>query len=358
MRFLLEQNKLKLFDDNLKEDVWDIDGNYNPSQDSRYKRLLRTPINKLSRDDIKYLFTIHFTRYSDGYNSNGSEHTYWYLGRYKDFDEALNANEYSHGDDFDKTYVHFSKLSFPLKVYRALRDKEDVPSGKSNSLSWTTDINIYKKSNSLFRHCNKIVEAKITADMIQNEYTIVNYVLYSANPSYGRYPESEITLKPRYKTDRLQNLTFINKCDINESVSNTITLYHNTPYKNIDSILRDGLLVNKSRSEEDSSFQATWTSTKPIKGYGDVVLTLEIPVDKFDLEKVNDTEYLLYNNIAPKYITHINYPLDNNHLIMSDNLTYYINKYGKNKVKQILFKNYNKEMGLDTIKNLTKELSW
>lgn len=209
-------NKEPSNSNNINESVYDKDGEYNPSQDSRYKRLLRTPINKLTRDDIKYLFTIHFTRFNGGYNSNGTEHTYWYLGYHNnDFDTALEDSERDHGEEFDKTYEHFSKLNFPLKVYRALRDDEDAPQGKL-SMSWTTDINLYKNERSQFKNCTKIVEAEITADMIQNEYTIVNYVLYSANPSrrYNLYPESEITLKPRYKTSSLNNLHFIDKCDI------------------------------------------------------------------------------------------------------------------------------------------------
>lgn len=203
--------------ESLTEDVYDKDGNYNPDQDSRYKRLLRTPINKLTRDDIAYLYTIHFTKYSDGYNDNGTQHTYWYAK--KDFNELLDDMEEQHGDDFDRTYLFTSNLSFPLTVYRAIRasekDKNSI-SGKDGSLSWTTDINLYKKDNSIFRHATDIVSAKITPDMIQNEWTVVNYVLYSANPSYGRYAESEITLKPRFKVDKLQDLKFINKDDISE----------------------------------------------------------------------------------------------------------------------------------------------
>lgn len=203
--------------ESLTEDVYDKEGYYNPDQDSRYKRLLRTPINKLTRDDIAYLYTIHFTKYSDGYNDNGTQHTYWYAK--KDFNELLDDMEEQHGDDFDRTYLFTSNLSFPLTVYRAIRasekDKNSI-SGKDGSLSWTTDINLYKKDNSIFRHATDIVSAKITPDMIQNEWTVVNYVLYSANPSYGRYAESEITLKPRFKMDKLQDLKFINKDDISE----------------------------------------------------------------------------------------------------------------------------------------------
>ena len=207
--------------ESLTEDVYDKDGYYNPDQDSRYKRLLHTPINKLTRDDIAYLFTIHFTKYSDGYNDNGTQHTYWYAR--DEFGKLLEEQEEIHGDDFDRTYLFISNLSFPLTVYRAIRTDEknkNSISGKDGSLSWTTDINIYKKDNSMFKNATDIVSAQITPDMIQNEWTVVNYVLYSDRPSYGRYAESEITLKPRFKMDKLQNLKFIDKNEINERFVN------------------------------------------------------------------------------------------------------------------------------------------
>lgn len=72
----------------------------------------------------------------------------------------------------------------------------------------------------MFKNATDIVSAQITPDMIQNEWTVVNYVLYSAKPSYGRYAESEITLKPRFKMDKLQNLKFIDKNEINERLVN------------------------------------------------------------------------------------------------------------------------------------------
>ena len=140
-----------------------------------------------------------------------------------------------------------------------------------------------------------------------------------------------------------------------ESTGN-IKLYHNTSYKNLVDILKYGLLVSKSRSEEKSNFKATWASITPIKGYGDVMLTLEIPND-IDMEKVNDNEYVIYEDISPKYITHITYPLNNLHTITNDNLSDYIRKYGKDKVKEVLIKTYNKEIGLDRVLELAKELN-
>ena len=140
---------------------------------------------------------------------------------------------------------------------------------------------------------------------------------------------------------------------IMESTSN-IVLYHNTSYKNLDDILKYGLLVNKSRSEEKSNFRATWASITPIKGYGDVMLTLEIP-NNIDMEKVNDNEYVIYEDIPPKYITHITYPLNNLHTITNIWAAKKMaEKYGKDKVREVLRKTYNKEIGLDKVLELAK----
>ena len=202
---------------NIDHLVYDKDGYYNPTP--LLGRLLDKPINKLTKDEITYLYIIHMSKMSNGYYSNGKPSIYWYLGNYDyDFNKAVEIVKEEKGDEINKAYEHFSRLQFPLKVYRALRKNEDTPSGKEHSLSWTTDINIYKKDNSIFKNCDKIVEAEITADMIQNEWTIVNYIFYSAKPSYDRYAESEITLKPRYKVDKLKNLQLINKCNVNEKL--------------------------------------------------------------------------------------------------------------------------------------------
>lgn len=204
---ILTESELKsLIRDIVSESVYTADGDYNPDKDSRYRRLLRIPINRLTADDIAYIFTIHNTKTSWG----------WYID--ESFEDRLERNIELHGDDFEEAAAFFGSLSFPLKVYRALRDSESVESlsGKTQSLSWTTDINIYLDDRSQFKNCDRIVEAEITPDMIQNEWTVCNYVYYSSS-GRGRgtvakyYPESEITLKPRFKTAALQNLRYIDK---------------------------------------------------------------------------------------------------------------------------------------------------
>lgn len=182
---------------------------FDPSRDGKYRYLLRKPINRLTKDEMLYLYAIHFTRTSWGY--------YYDQSKYTDFDEYVRRFKSRNTDfELDDAHEFFSGLEFPLKIYRALRDDEDIDTmcGKKSSLSWTTDINLYKSSNSQFKNCTRIVEAEITADMVQNEWTIVNYCRYSAKNRSGMtktYPENEITLKPRYKNTRLINLKYIDK---------------------------------------------------------------------------------------------------------------------------------------------------
>lgn len=184
---------------------------YNPSKDGRYKALLRKPINKLSKDDMLYLYAIHFTRTSSG----------WYISC--DFDDLL--KKYGNGRTdwgLDDAHAFFSNIRFPLKIYRALRKGEMIDDicGKTQSLSWTTDPKIYFEDTSLFKHCDTIVEAEIDSDVIQNEWTVVNYVLYSSSRYMERknYPESEISLKPRFKRESLKNLKYLDKSELKRNI--------------------------------------------------------------------------------------------------------------------------------------------
>lgn len=186
---------------------------FDPTKDSKYKYLLRKPINKLTQDEMLYLYAIHFTKMGRRYYIPNNMEFDDYVQRFKNDGEGTY-------DCLNDARVFFSKLKFPLKVYRAIRDSENLNniSGKQLSLSWTVDMNLYKADNSQFKHCTKIVQAEITADMVQNEWSIVNYVIYSSEHRYNRsgkyYPENEITLKPRYKNAKLMNLKFIDKNDL------------------------------------------------------------------------------------------------------------------------------------------------
>lgn len=207
------------FEEFINESVWYRDeyGDeyFDPSKDGRYKYLLKKPINKLTKNEMLYLYAIHFTKTSNGY--------YYDYSKYENFEDYVNSFLKDRTDfELDDAFDFFSKLKFPLKLYRALRDDETIEniSGKKSSLSWTTDLDIYKNDLSKFKNCTKIVEAEITPDMIQNEWTIVNYTLYSSKTRLNSkenidgYPENEITLKPRFKNLKLMNLKYIDKNNI------------------------------------------------------------------------------------------------------------------------------------------------
>lgn len=170
-----------------------------PIKSSLCKRLNNKPINTLTLEDIVVLFAMYWSDYMKEY----------YDG---DFIKQLeNAWDY-HEDDFKSCYDWVHSFTFPLTIYRAVTDSQELTqdiSGKSRAISWTTDFNLYSASNSLFKHVEHIYSAEIDASLISNINTIHNYVFYSSRPDYGYYPEYEVTLKKRYKMSDLHNLTKI-----------------------------------------------------------------------------------------------------------------------------------------------------
>lgn len=172
-----------------------------PIKSSLCKRLNNKPINTLTLEDIVVLYTMEDARYmQESYRADG------------DFIKWLeNAWEW-HEEDFRSCYEWVHSLTFPLKIYRAVTNEQELAqdiSGKSRAWSWTIDPNLYTASNSIFKKCEHIYSAEIDANTISNIRTIRQYVFYSSRPSYGRYPENEITLKERYKMSDLHNLTKI-----------------------------------------------------------------------------------------------------------------------------------------------------
>lgn len=214
---------------NLREDIWKDDYTYAPSQDSKYKRLQKKPINTLSVEEIKYLYVIDRLIYSPSSRYDTIEDAYKALiddDRENSWDTEL----------FEDAHKFFSSLSFPLTIYRALRvgntayseigDKQDISllriGGKLGSRSWTTNINIYKDDRSIFKNQAVIVAAEIEPSLISNATTIQNYINYTAKPhiipNYARrFGEYEISLKDHFKVSELHNLRFVNKNEIKES---------------------------------------------------------------------------------------------------------------------------------------------
>lgn len=234
----------------IKEDFWDKSGQiYQPLKDSKYLRLQRKPINTLSLDEIKYLYVV-----------NRAGHSFI---RYGSIEKAINGEinldrENSWDSEiFEACYDYLHSLSFPLTIYRALRPDEVNKDGSFNisgskeSRSWTTNINIYKDKLSSFRSLTNIVSAKINSNIIDNSATIVNYYFYTGqrNVRKSNYGEYEISLKKNFKQTDLQDLHFIDKDKITESLlSNAKNYFGTLPtnewelafYINTDGTLLDG----------------------------------------------------------------------------------------------------------------------
>ena len=170
-----------------------------PIQSSLCKRLNNKPINTLTLEDIVVLYTMRDAKFN--YQLYDGNFIKW----------LANAWE-RHEEDFRSCYNWVHTLTFPLTIYRAVTDEQELTqdiSGKSKAWSWTTDPNLYSADNSIFKKCKNIYSAEINANVISNIYTISNFVFYSSRPQYGRYPEYEITLKDRFKMSDLYNLTKI-----------------------------------------------------------------------------------------------------------------------------------------------------
>jgi hypothetical protein len=78
-----------------------------------------------------------------------------------------------------------------------------------------------------------------------------------------------------------------------------ITVYHNTPARNVDSIIKNGLNA-KGGAESNPGYN--WLTTKPYVGYGGNTISVQIPKADAIKFKVNDTEILRPGVIKPEDI--------------------------------------------------------
>ena len=185
---------------------------YDPKKDSFYKHLLKKPINKLTPYEVQYVYAISWGYYMAD------------AMQYETVDELIAAVTKGKEEELDSCYKFVHGLSFPLRVYRAIRNNQYKNSelvdgninisGKNNSTSWTVEPAIYKDNSSLFKNANTIVTCQIEPNVIDNAHTIRNYVHYTARPQYGMYGEYEITLKSNFKQSDLHNLEMLNKDEI------------------------------------------------------------------------------------------------------------------------------------------------
>lgn len=148
---------------------------------------------------------------------------------------------------------------------------------------------------------------------------------------------------------------------LRESESGYITLYHNTPYKNVKSILKNGLKIASSESEKASGWQMTWATDHPIKddSYGGNIVKFRVP-KSYRYDKVNDDQYIIYDDIEPELIDSVDYMIGTGGTayMHTSELQHYIDEYGKDKVRYVLEKHHNEAIPLDELKELTPELDW
>ena len=112
----------------------------------------------------------------------------------------------------------------------------------------------------------------------------------------------------------------------------TIRLYTNTSAENIDSILKNGLDISKAKQNEYEG-NMTWFETRPnLKGYGGTTIAVDVP-SNLSMDKVNDTQYTVYDNISPENIVFVDRPVMNNY--RTSDIEDLVSKYGEEKVKSV-----------------------
>ncbi len=91
--------------------------------------------------------------------------------------------------------------------------------------------------------------------------------------------------------------------------TNRIRLYHQTMKENILSIIKNGLQTKFKRWYDNPSGNVLWATDKDPTinwswNFGNALVVLDLPKD-FDMRKVNDSEYNIYQDVDPKYINAI-----------------------------------------------------
>lgn len=152
-----------------------------------------------------------------------------------------------------------------------------------------------------------------------------------------------ITLKESMDSSLLQMKQFPN---YNQPES---TLYHNTKFNRLESIIKNGILLSSARYA-DYEGNGIWTTSTPNqKGYGGC--TIAFDSTNYKLEKVNDDEYRVWENIRPEDILFIDFPIMHPHRL--SDMPKLIEEFGYEKVMVVVEKNKDfAEVSMDTIKKL------
>lgn len=252
---LLDKGELKKVDESVTF------GEYTKAKDTKYKKIQSKPINTLTVEDICYIYFVEdkvpllpYTNVS--YDDNMDDLWSDTVDSMIDSEDVISCYEYLH------------KLTFPLTIYRGIRsggyssdemrgehgdlDSLDI-SGKNNSRSWTTNINIYKAKNSMFKNLTNIVACEVNSDVIDNATTVSCYIHYTSRPQYGMFGEYEITLKKNFKKSDLHNLRFVDKTKITEDIDREMSNEYDSEGNQLtkaQAVLKE-VYPNKGESKKD-----------------------------------------------------------------------------------------------------------
>lgn len=105
-------------------------------------------------------------------------------------------------EDWSEMLNFFNSIEFPTEVYRGL--SKDEVNTSNVGVNWTTDLDLFNSSNSTYKNSKAILKTKVNRDDINWEETVSNYIYYSLYPSYGLYPEHELTLKKSPSSDKVE----------------------------------------------------------------------------------------------------------------------------------------------------------
>lgn len=115
-----------------------------------------------------------------------------------------------------------------------------------------------------------------------------------------------------------------------------IRLYHNTKKENLDSIYKNGLLVarpggireRKPGYTDAAEGDSIWATTQPGDGYGGNTIAFDIPTSH-RMQKVNDNEYILFDDVSPKYFKFVDRPISKLDALRISDIPKFIKKDAK-----------------------------
>ena len=137
----------------------------------------------------------------------------------------------------------------------------------------------------------------------------------------------------------------------------TIRLYTNTKSSNIDNILKEGLKTKQrlqGYGADPSEGSVSWFETTPnLKGYGGNTIAVDVPLTT-RMEKVNNTQYTVFDDLSPDNIAFIDKPLFGDY--RTSDLKRLVDEYGVQKTLDVFEKSNSKNVTLEELKDTISKL--